>query len=99
MVGVDPGGSGRLPVSGADSPRSRAGDRTGCRARSAERLRRLAARDPAQAPLALVRQWERKLLDEFLFARALEHDAPSVLLQLACDWLRAERIVRRLAET
>jgi TnpA family transposase len=37
---------------------------------------------------------ERKLLDEFLLARALEHDAAGVLLQLACDWLRAERIVR-----
>jgi hypothetical protein len=37
---------------------------------------------------------KRKLLDEFLVARALEHDAPSVLLQLACDWLRAERNVR-----
>jgi len=37
---------------------------------------------------------ERKLLDEFLLARALEHDAPGVLLQLACDWLRGERIVR-----
>src|SRR3954447_9201865 len=37
---------------------------------------------------------ERKILDEFLLARALEHDAPGVLLQLACDWLRAERIVR-----
>jgi hypothetical protein len=24
----------------------------------------------------------------------MEHDAPGVLLQLACDWLRAERIVR-----
>lgn len=36
---------------------------------------------------------ERKLLDEFMLARALEHDAPGVLLQLACDWLRAERIV------
>ncbi len=30
---------------------------------------------------------DRKLLDEFLLARALEHDAPGVLLQLACDWL------------
>ncbi|MGI8722915.1 MAG: hypothetical protein ACR2JG_11875 [Geodermatophilaceae bacterium] len=37
---------------------------------------------------------ERKLLDEFLLARALEHDAPGVLLQVACDRLRAERIVR-----
>ena len=37
---------------------------------------------------------ERKQLDQFLLARALEHDMPGVLLQLACDWLRAERIVR-----
>jgi Domain of unknown function (DUF4158) len=37
---------------------------------------------------------DRKLLDEFLLARALEHDAPGVLLRLACDWLRAESIVR-----
>ena len=37
---------------------------------------------------------QRKLLDEFLLARALEHDAPGILLQRACDWLRAERIVR-----
>ncbi len=37
---------------------------------------------------------ERTLLDEFLLAPALEHDAPGVLLQLACDRLRAERIVR-----
>jgi hypothetical protein len=37
---------------------------------------------------------QRKLLDGFLLARAPEHDAPGVLLQLACDWLRTERIVR-----
>jgi hypothetical protein len=37
---------------------------------------------------------ERKLLDEFLVARALEHDAPGVPLQLACDWPRAEGVVR-----
>ncbi|GAA3605550.1 hypothetical protein GCM10022236_04300 [Microlunatus ginsengisoli] len=36
----------------------------------------------------------RKQLDAFLQARAMEHDAPGVLLQLACDWLRNERIVR-----
>ncbi|WP_236054764.1 DUF4158 domain-containing protein [Mycobacterium sp. SM1] len=42
---------------------------------------------------------ERKLLDEFLLARALEHDAPGVLPQLACDWLRAERIVRPPADS
>jgi hypothetical protein len=37
---------------------------------------------------------DRKQLDAFLLARALEHDAPGVLLQLACDWLRHERIKR-----
>jgi hypothetical protein len=42
---------------------------------------------------------ERKLLAEFLLARALEHDAPGVLLQLACDWLLAERIVRPSVDT
>jgi len=42
---------------------------------------------------------DRKLLDEFLLARALEHDAPGVLLQLACDWLRGERIVRPSVDT
>ncbi len=42
---------------------------------------------------------DRKLLDEFLLARALEHDALGVLLQLACDWLRGERIVRPSVDT
>ena len=42
---------------------------------------------------------DRKQLDAFLLARALEHDAPGVLLQLACDWLRNERIVRPPVDT
>ena len=42
---------------------------------------------------------DRKQLDAFLLARALEHDAPGVLLQLACDWLRSERIFRPSADT
>src|SRR3954447_8900632 len=37
---------------------------------------------------------EGKQLNGFLLARAIEHDAPGVLLQLACDWLRREQIVR-----
>lgn len=37
---------------------------------------------------------ERKALEEFLRERALEQDSPTVLLGLARDWLRAERIVR-----
>ena len=35
---------------------------------------------------------ERELLAGYRW-RALEHDPPGVLLQLACGWLRAERIV------
>lgn len=42
---------------------------------------------------------ERKQLDEFLLARALEHDAPGVLLQLACDWLLREHVVRPPVDT
>ena len=42
---------------------------------------------------------ERKQLDAFLLARALEHDAPGVLLQMACDWLRHERIMRPSVDT
>ena len=42
---------------------------------------------------------ERKQLEAFLLARALEHDAPGVLLQLACDWLRHERVMRPSVDT
>ena len=35
-----------------------------------------------------------KELDQFLVARALEHDAPSVLFELACDQLRGARLIR-----
>jgi hypothetical protein len=37
---------------------------------------------------------ERKGLDEFLFARALEHDSPRLLFTAACEYLRAVRVVR-----
>jgi len=42
---------------------------------------------------------DRKQLEAFLLVRALEHDAPGVLLHLACDWLRNERIVRPSVDT
>jgi hypothetical protein len=42
---------------------------------------------------------DRKQLDAFLLARALGHDAPAVLPQLACDWLRNERIVGTSVDT
>jgi len=35
-----------------------------------------------------------KVLDDFLLARALEHDSPALLTQLAGEHLRAERVVR-----
>lgn len=35
-----------------------------------------------------------KELDEFLLARAMEHDAPSLLFRLACEYLVTTRVVR-----
>jgi len=35
-----------------------------------------------------------KELDEFLLARAMEHDSPSLLFRLACEHLAASRVVR-----
>ena len=37
---------------------------------------------------------EWKELDEFLFARAMEHDSPKLLFGLACEFLISERVVR-----
>jgi hypothetical protein len=37
---------------------------------------------------------ERKELDEFLFARAMEHDSPTLLFRLACEYLISSRMVR-----
>jgi hypothetical protein len=37
---------------------------------------------------------EWKDLEEFLLARAIEHDAPSVLFRLACEFLQAAKIAR-----
>ena len=35
-----------------------------------------------------------KDLEEFLFARAMEHDSPKLLFRLACEYLSAARLVR-----
>src|SRR5271166_2007672 len=40
------------------------------------------------------RSLEVKELDEFLLARAMEHDLPSLLFRLACEHLRASQVVR-----
>ena len=40
------------------------------------------------------RSLEVKELDEFLLARAMEHDSPSLLFRLACEHLRASQVVR-----
>jgi len=39
-------------------------------------------------------QSHRRKLKSWLFNRALEHDSAPLLLNLACDWLRREKIVR-----
>jgi hypothetical protein len=35
-----------------------------------------------------------KDLEEFLFARALEHDSPKLLFRLACEYLSSSRLIR-----
>jgi TnpA family transposase len=35
-----------------------------------------------------------KEVDEFLFARAMEHDSPKLLFRQACDYLASERVLR-----
>jgi len=37
---------------------------------------------------------EWKDLDEFLFARAMEHDSPKLLFRLACEYLLSSRVLR-----
>jgi TnpA family transposase len=37
---------------------------------------------------------EWKGLDEFLFARAMEHDSPKLLFRLACEYLASSRVAR-----
>lgn len=37
---------------------------------------------------------ELKELDEFLLARALEHDSPLLLFRLACEYLISARVIR-----
>jgi TnpA family transposase len=37
-------------------------------------------------------QWNQ--LQEFLFSRAMEHDSPKLLFQLACEYLLAARVIR-----
>jgi hypothetical protein len=34
-------------------------------------------------------------LEEFLLARAMEHDSPSLLFRLACEYSRSSRVVRQ----
>ncbi|MBO1269941.1 DUF4158 domain-containing protein [Arthrobacter sp. PO-11] len=33
-------------------------------------------------------------LDEFLLARAMEHDSPALLFRLACEYLISARVIR-----
>jgi TnpA family transposase len=40
------------------------------------------------------KELELKDLDEFLLARAMEHDSPSLLFTLACEHLKSSRVVR-----
>lgn len=47
----------------------------------------------------LPRALEIKELEEFLLARAMEHDSPSLLFRLACEYLRTSQVVRPVVVT
>ncbi|AHH97577.1 Tn3 family transposase [Kutzneria albida] len=55
-----------------------------------EHLRLVAQYLGWRAPTTL----ELKELDEFLLARALEHDSPLLLFRLACEYLTSARVIR-----
>lgn len=42
---------------------------------------------------------ELKELDEFLLARAMDHDSPSLLFRLGCEYLRSAKMIRPGAVT
>jgi hypothetical protein len=42
----------------------------------------------------LAEELEWKELDEFLFARAMEHDPPKLLFRLGCEYLASSRVIR-----
>ena len=39
-------------------------------------------------------RWSSQELDEFLLARAMEHDSPTLLFRLACEHLISARVIR-----
>ncbi|MGF6884319.1 hypothetical protein ABIA39_005554 [Nocardia sp. GAS34] len=42
---------------------------------------------------------ELKVLDEFLLARAMEHDSPTLLFRLACEYLLSAKVIRPSPDT
>jgi hypothetical protein len=42
---------------------------------------------------------ELKELDEFLLARAMEHDSPTLLFRLACEYLISAHVIRPVLST
>ncbi|KOX11916.1 hypothetical protein ADK67_48195 [Saccharothrix sp. NRRL B-16348] len=67
---------------------------TGHRNAEVDRVPGRADRPRLQGLWRAAKAAEWKDLEEFLLARALEHDAPSVLVRLACEYLHSVRIVR-----
>ncbi|GAA4968865.1 hypothetical protein GCM10025331_72300 [Actinoplanes utahensis] len=64
------------------------------RAVGAGRRSRPVVAAPGRADGRTIDAAEWKDLDEFLFARAMEHDGPKVLFRLACEYLLSSRVVR-----
>jgi len=63
----------------------------GCRAKTRTDHLRLVTRYLRWRPTG---ELELKELDEFLLARAMEHDSPALLFRLACEYLISARVIR-----
>ncbi|MEV0086667.1 DUF4158 domain-containing protein [Saccharopolyspora sp. NPDC050642] len=63
----------------------------GRRAKTRTEHLRLVAQYLGWRPLSTL---ELKELDEFLLARAMEHDSPTLLFRLACEYLISARVIR-----
>lgn len=63
----------------------------GKRARTRTEHVRLAAQYLGWRPASVM---ELKELDEFLSARAMEHDSPTLLFRLGCEYLLSAKVIR-----
>ncbi|MGB8962295.1 MAG: DUF4158 domain-containing protein [Pseudonocardiaceae bacterium] len=93
--GDRPAGGGGTPCRAAEDRQHQIGS-YGRRAQTRTEHLRLVARYLGWRSAGTM---EFKELDEFLLARAMEHDSPTLLFRLACDYLISARMIRPIPDT